>query len=173
MTGGMLVLDAPVGPGPGEGMTGGTLVLLRPNHLPGELPPAPARVIVPRGTSRDVRGLGELEMDHQEVEDLASALGNLGVATPDKVADLLVVLVPEDQAALPAAEPAPGGRGTGGSGTGGKGTGGSGSGSEGDRRGVPGGGVTLEVVGPDAGRKGDASTRFADFSREMRDGEGD
>ena len=102
-----MVLDAPVGPDPGAWMTGGTLVLLRPNHIPKEHPPSPARVIVPRGTSKDVKGLGELEMDHQEVEDMATVLGDLGVATPDKVADLLVLLVPEDQASLPVAEPAP------------------------------------------------------------------
>ncbi|NIP35808.1 MAG: hypothetical protein GWN18_12645, partial [Thermoplasmata archaeon] len=70
------------------------------------------------------RGLGELEMDHQEVADLASALEDLGVATPDKVADLLVVVVPEDQASLPKAEPSP------------KRT-----------KGATPGGVTLEIVG--------------------------
>jgi hypothetical protein len=107
MTGGLLVLDAPVGPGPGEGMTGGTMVLLRPNHLPTRLPPAPARIIVPRGTSKAVKGLGELEMDHQDVEGLAKALRELGVTTPDKVADLLVALVSEDEASLPRAEPRP------------------------------------------------------------------
>lgn len=146
MTGGMLVLDAPVGPGPGEGMTGGTLVLLRPNNLPSQLPPRPARVIVPRGSSKDVRGLGELEMDHREVEELAGALGDLGVATPDKVADLLVVLVREEEASLPAAEPAP------------------------RRAGRPvREGVTLDLGGPEEEpRKGTASTRFAEFSKDIR-----
>jgi glutamate synthase domain-containing protein 3 len=93
MTGGMVVLDAPVGPSPGEGMTGGTLVLLRPNHLPAGVPPEPARVIVPRGTTREIPGLGEHEMDHQEVSHLAEVLEELGVASATKVADLLVVLV--------------------------------------------------------------------------------
>jgi hypothetical protein len=150
MTGGLLVLDAPIGPDPGEGMTGGTLVLLRPNHLPRELPPAPSRVIVPRGTSKDVKGLGELEMDHQEVEDLASALGDLGVATPDKVADLLVVLVPEGRASLPSAEPSPRQRTSGAK-----------------------GGVTLDVGREEPPEKGNASSRFADFSKEIKGKEGD
>lgn len=151
MTGGLMVLDAPVGPDPGAGMTGGTLVLLRPNHVPRELPTSPARVIVPRGTSKDVKGLGELEMDHQEVEELASTLDALGVATPDKVADLLVVLVPEDQASLPRAEPAPRAR-----------------------KGKAGKGVTLDL-GTDerpAFKTGTASTRFADLKRELEDQEG-
>lgn len=153
MTGGFMVLDAPVGTDPGAGMTGGTLVLLRPNHIPKELPRSPARVIVPRGTSKDVKGLGELEMDHQEVEDMAAVLGDLGVATPDKVADLLVVLVPEDQASLPMAEPAPRKR---------KGT------SKVKR------GVTLDLGTEDTkpARKGSASTRFADLSKEIKDQEG-
>jgi hypothetical protein len=94
MSGGLVVLDAPVGPGPGEGMTGGTLVLLRPNHLPGLVPPEPARVIVPRGTTKGVPALEEHEMDHQEVKDLAGMLEELGVSSPEKVADLLVVLIP-------------------------------------------------------------------------------
>jgi hypothetical protein len=152
MTDGLLVLDAPVGPDPGEGMTGGTMILLRPNHIPKELPPAPARVIVPRGTTKDVRGLGELEMDHQEVEDLAAALEDLGVATPDKVADLLVVLVPEDQATLPTAAPSPRKR---------KG------GSKAKT------GVTLDLGGDEPPkRKGTASSRFADFSKEIQNEEG-
>jgi hypothetical protein len=150
MTGGLLVLDAPVGPDPGNGMTGGTMVLLRPNHVPKELPPAPARVIVPRGTTKDVRGLGELEMDHQEVEDLAKALGKLGVATPDKVADLLVMLVPEDQATLPTAAPRPG-----------------------KRKGKAKVGVTLDLGGDEPSNKtGTASTRFASFAKEIKDEEG-
>jgi glutamate synthase domain-containing protein 3 len=149
MTGGLLVLDAPVGPGPGEGMTGGTIVLLRPNNLPEELPSEPARVIAPRGTSKDVKGLGELEMDHQEIEELAGALGDLGVATPEKVADLLVVLVPEGQASLPAAEPPPRRAGTGAK-----------------------GGVTLDVGEDEAPGEGSASSRFADFSKEIKGQEG-
>jgi hypothetical protein len=152
MTGGLLVLDAPVGIGPGESMTGGTLALLRPNHLPSKLPSPPARVIAPRGTSKDVKGLGELEMDHQEVEEMAKALGDLGVATPDKVADLLVVLVPEGEATLPVAEPAPK-----------------------KRKGKV--GVTLDLGKDDTegggkGKTGTASTRFADFSKDMKDKEG-
>lgn len=151
MTGGLMVLDAPVGPDPGAGMTGGTLVLLRPNHIPKEHPPSPARVIVPRGTSKDVKGLGELEMDHQEVEDMAAALGDLGVATPDKVADLLVVLVPEDQASLPVAEPAPK-----------------------KRKGKAKDGVTLDLGTEDRtpANKGTASTRFANFAKDIKDEEG-
>jgi glutamate synthase domain-containing protein 3 len=159
MTGGLLVLDAPVGPGPGDGMTGGTMVLLRPNHVPKEIPPAPARVIVPRGTSKDVKGLGELEMDHQEVEELATALGDLGVATPDRVADLLVVLVPEDQASLPAADPSPKKRK-------GKGK------DKGKDKGKGKGGVTLDVGADADAKKVTASDRFADFAKEMRDREG-
>jgi hypothetical protein len=149
MTGGLLVLDAPVGPDPGEGMTGGTMVLLRPNHLPRELPSRPARVIVPRGTSKDVRGLGELEIDHQEVEELARALGGLGVATPDKVADLLVMLVTEGEASLPAAEPSP----------------------RKAKGGLKAGGdtvVTLDLGKDEVATKGSASTRFADFSKEIK-----
>ncbi len=156
MTGGVLVLDAPVGPNPGEGMRNGTIVLLRPNHIPRRLPPKPARVIVPRGTSKDVKDLGELEMDHQEVEELALVLKDLGVSTPEKVADLLVVLVPEAEGTLPQAEPAP------------------------KRRAVK-TGVVLEVpevpkVPDKAKGKGgvgetdpDASSRFADFSKDIND----
>jgi hypothetical protein len=152
MTDGLLVLDAPVGPGPGEGMTGGTMILLRPNHIPKTLPPTPARVIVPRGTTKDVKGLGEMEMDHQEVEDLAASLGEVGVATPDKVADLLVVLVPEDQATLPAAAPAPGKR-------------------KGKSKVKT--GVTLDLGGDEPKeKKGTASTRFANFAKEIHDEEG-
>ena len=156
MTGGVLVLDAPVGPNPGEGMRNGTIVLLRPNHIPRRLPPRPSRVIVPRGTSKDVKDLGELEMDHQEVEELALVLKDLGVSTPEKVADLLVVLVPEAEGTLPQAEPAP------------------------KRRAVK-TGVVLEVpevpkVPDKAKGKGggvetdpDASSRFADFSKDIND----
>jgi hypothetical protein len=159
MTGGVLVLDAPVGPNPGEGMRNGTIVLLRPNHIPRRLPPRPARVIVPRGTSKDVKDLGELEMDHQEVEELALVLKDLGVSTPEKVADLLVVLVPEAEGTLPRAEPAPA------------------------RRAVK-TGVVLEVPevpkapGKPKKPKGkggggetdpDASSRFADFSKDIND----
>ncbi len=150
MSGGLLVLDAPVGPDPGEGMSGGTLVLLRPNHLPRQLPRAPARVIAPRGTSKDVKGIGEIEMDHQEVEELASALGNLGIATPEKVADLLVVLVPEDMASLPSAEPSPRNRDV-------------------DKKAKVGKrSVTLELGKEEKPPKGSASTRFADFSKELK-----
>ena len=149
MTGGFLVLDAPVGPGPGEGMEGGTMVLLRPNHVPRHIPPSPARVIVPRGTSKDVKGLGELEMDHQEVEDLAQALEKLGVNTPDKVADLLVLLVEEGEGTLPSAEPAPRSRSS-----------------------KPGVVVDVSDAGGedqnDADDSGDASSRFASFSRSIK-----
>lgn len=156
MSGGLLVLDAPIGPNPGEGMTGGTMVLLRPNHVPRRLPPAPAKVIVPRGTSKDVKGLGEMEMDHGEVEDLALALKGLGVNTPEKVADLLAILVPEEEGSLPAAEPPP-------------------------KRRPARTGVVLEVPGDstgteDGGVGGDiptgASSRFADFSKGMKEGNG-
>jgi hypothetical protein len=156
MTAGLLVLDAPIGQGPGEGMTGGTLVLLRPNHLPSRVPSPPALVVVPRGSSRDVEGLDEVEMDHEEVADLALALESAGVATPEKVADLLVILVPEGEA-LPTAEPAP-------------------------RQNESGPGVTLHVEDGGEGRDdggaddpaGDASTRFADFSKDLdgREGQG-
>ena len=155
MTGGLLVLDAPVGPNPGEGMTGGSMVLLRPNHVPRRLPKAPARVIVPRGTSKDVKGLGEIEMDHGQVEDLAIALKGLGVNTPEKVADLLVILVPEEEGSLPAAEPAP------------------------TRRPIR-TGVVLEVPGddpvneetePKGGAKTSASARFAELSKEYKEGD--
>lgn len=154
MSSGFLVLDAPVGPDPGEGMTGGTMVLLRPNHLPKGLPSQPARVIVPRGTAKDVRGVGELEMDHQEVEELAAALWDLGVATPEKVADLLVMLVPEDRAGLPVAEPSPRRKG------GGKNA----AGRTGE--------VILELGKEEPVPKGSASTRFADFSHDLKGKEG-
>lgn len=155
MTGGLLVLDAPVGPGPGEGMTSGTMVLLRPNHLPTRLPNPPAKVIVPRGTAKDIEGLGELEMDHQEVGDLAKALEELGVNTPDKVADLLVVLVQAGEGALPPAEPPP-------------------------RPRASGTGVVVDVgvekendkgTGKAAGKGVDASSRFASFSKAIKDEE--
>ncbi len=96
MTGGVLVLEGPVGQRPGEGQTGGTLVLLRPSQLPRGPPSAPARLIVPRGTGQDMAAFASLEMDHEEVEELADTLGTLGVATPEKVAELLVRLVPPD-----------------------------------------------------------------------------
>jgi hypothetical protein len=96
MTGGVLVLEGPVGPRPGEGQTGGTLVLLRPSQLPSGPPRVPARLIVPRGTGQDLAGFVSLEMDHEEVEELADALGTIGVATPEKVAELLVRLVPPE-----------------------------------------------------------------------------
>jgi glutamate synthase domain-containing protein 3 len=154
MTGGTLVLDAPVGPGPGEAMTGGTMVLLRPNHLPRIPPPPPARVVVPRGTAKDAKAFSELEMDHQEVEELAEMLSALGVNSPEKVAELLVVLVPEGEGTLPIAEPAPKGKGTS-------------------------TGVVLELpTGPEGGDsedddKGvDASSRFADFSKDLKGQEG-
>ena len=154
MTGGLLVLDAPVGPGPGEAMTGGTIVLLRPNHLPRVPPPSPARIIVPRGTAKDAEAFSELEMDHQEVEELAEMLSSLGVNSPEKVAELLVVLVPEGEGTLPVAEPAPKGE-----------------------RASP--GVVLELPkGPEdggegtAGEGGDASARFADFAKDLRGKEG-
>jgi hypothetical protein len=159
MTGGLLVLDAPIGPGPGEGMTGGTLVLLRPNHLPRHPPSAPAKLIVPRGTSKGVSGYKELEMDHQEVEELAGALKDLDVNSPDKVADLMVILVADDGTPLQAAAPPP---------------------REGRTRETE---VVLEVAKPKPPRKkrqstgsgakekaADPSERFADFSKEIGEG---
>ena len=157
MSGGLLVLDAPVGQGPGEGMEAGTLVLLRPNHLPRRIPPPPARVVVPRGTSRDVPGVDELEMDHEEVEAMATALERVGVATPEKVADLLVILVAEGDA-LPQAEPPKRTRGEGPAVT----------------LDVPGEGGAEASGGEGDGEEedADASSRFADFTKELKGKEG-
>ena len=159
MTGGLLVLDSPIGPGPGEGMTGGTLVLLRPNHLPRRLPDPPARIIIPRGTSKDIKDLDELEMDHQEVLTLSEILAEAGVNSPDKVADLLVILVPEGESPLVGTKVEPRSR---------KGH----AKGEADKKGAAGktGGVVLEVTKAD--KDTDVSRRFADFTKGMKDKEG-
>jgi hypothetical protein len=170
MTDGLLVLDSPIGPGPGEGMTGGTLVLLRPNHLPRRLPDPPARVIVPRGTSKDVSGLDELEMDHEEVAALSEALGEAGVNSPEKVADLLVILVPEGESTLVGARIEPRRREGGGEGEAGR-KAEAGKENEAGRKGEAGKkGVVLEVSRAD--EDVDVSQRFSDFTKGLKDREG-
>ena len=181
MSGGQLILDSPIGPGPGEGMTGGTMVLLRPNHLPKQPPSLPARLIVPRGTSKDVQGFAELELDHQEVAALSKVLGDAGVTSPDKVADLLVILIREGEHPLPGTGSVPrrrdgevgvtpevtrsGDAGDAGGAGGASGAGVAGNAGEaGEAKGAIGG-------NPSGGKDVDASSRFANFAKHVKDGE--
>ncbi len=103
MTGGLLVLDGPVGESAGLGMSGGTLVLTRPDGRPPRAPSPPARLLVPRGSAAGAAGMVEVELTHSEVDELATALGEMGMADARKLAEGLVRLMPFEGEQRPAA----------------------------------------------------------------------
>ena len=145
MTGGLLVLDGPVGDGAGLGMSGGTMVLTRPDGRPPRAPPPPSRLLVPRGSAAGAAGLVEVELTHAEVDELASALTELGMATPREIAEGLVRLMPSEGKAAPLAPAA-----------------------------TTQTGVTVGTEGAldRAAPAGSASDRFESFTRELKGGGG-